>query len=512
MTWWQWAVAVGGVMAAVVPSALRWWRVAQREHYHAGSVTRFVARWWLASPVNVVLGILTRGLVVAAVVVPEQAWWLAATAAIGEVAFPVGLPVRGATAPLAWTDRMRRVAAVTVALGIALGTLGALVVGSAVVGLAVGLAAVPVLVDGALAVLAPIERRNQRRWIERARAGLRAVGPRVVAITGSYGKTTTKDYVRRVLAAAAPTVASPASFNNAMGLARAINEHLAPGTEWFVAEMGTYGPREIAAMCEWIPPDISAITAIGPVHLERFGSLDVTLRSKAEITERARAVVLNVDDPRLAGLADELAAAGKDVVRTGVEAPDVDVRVEPVEDGWVVAVHGRPVATVPPVGFPTNLAVAVGIGVAAGVPLDGLAAAFDGAAAPEHRQTVARGPGGFWVIDDTFNSNPAGAAAALDKLAAAGSGRKVVVTPGMVELGPEQAAANEAFGEAAARVADDVVIVKRTNRHALRRGAKRGTANVRFTDDRDDAVAWVRATLRAGDAVLYENDLPDHYP
>jgi UDP-N-acetylmuramoyl-tripeptide--D-alanyl-D-alanine ligase len=511
MTWWQVGVGLVVAISGAVVAALRWWRVAQREHYLPGSVVRFLARWWRSTPANVALGLVGLGALVGAIALPDLGlvWVLLAGGA--SVVFPIGLPVRGTTSPLAWTDRLRRIAWGTGAIvAVVFGVLWWLV--DPGVALVVLPLVVAVATDAALAVLAPYERRASRQWIERARAGLRMVDPRVVAITGSYGKTTAKEYARRVLASAAPTVASPASFNNAMGLARAINEGLAPGTEWFIAEMGTYGPGEIAEMCSWIPPDISAITAIGPVHLERFGDLDTTLASKAEIAERAEVVVLNVDDPRLAGLATSLEASGKRVVKVGVESPHLDVRVSPVDDGWAVEVGGVHVGDVPPIAFPTNLAVAVGIGVAAGIPLDGLGSAFDGAVTPDHRQTVARGPGGFWVVDDTFNSNPAGAAAALEKLEAAGIGRKVVVTPGMVELGHEQADANEAFGEAAATVADDLIIVRRTNRAALRRGGMRGTANVRFARDRDEAIEWVRATLVSGDAVLYENDLPDHYP
>ena len=105
-------------------------------------------------------------------------------------------------------------------------------------------------------------------------------------------------------------------------------------------------------------------------------------------------------------------------------------------------------------------------------------------------------PSGVQVIDDTFNSNPAGCAAALDTLGGLAAGRRVVVTPGMVELGPVQAAENERFAAHAAEVADDVVLVARTNRDALRRGAGRGRAALVEVDTREEAVAWVRATLR----------------
>ena len=121
-------------------------------------------------------------------------------------------------------------------------------------------------------------------------------------------------------------------------------------------------------------------------------------------------------------------------------------------------------------------------------------------------------PAGITVIDDTYNSNPAGAAAALATLLDADAGRRVVVTPGMVELGKRQRPENERFGEAAARAADDLLIVGRTNREALTFGARDERATIHFMDTREDAVAWVRSELGEGDAVLYENDLPDHYP
>ena len=121
---------------------------------------------------------------------------------------------------------------------------------------------------------------------------------------------------------------------------------------------------------------------------------------------------------------------------------------------------------------------------------------------------------GVTVIDDTYNANPAGAAAALRLLArSAPNGRRVVVTPGMIELGPLQDRENADFARAAATsVATDVIVVGRTNRTALLAGARGGAAQVRSVDRREQAVAWVRETLGAADAVLYENDLPDHYP
>jgi UDP-N-acetylmuramoyl-tripeptide--D-alanyl-D-alanine ligase len=159
----------------------------------------------------------------------------------------------------------------------------------------------------------------------------------------------------------------------------------------------------------------------------------------------------------------------------------------------------------------TNVACAVGVAHRLGVPNAGLVASLGDLPIVPHRLAVATAPSGVVVIDDTYNSNPAGARAALGVLHdAAASGRRVVVTPGMVELGRRQPEENETFAGEAAEVATDLLVVGRTNRSALT--GQVGQRNLVTVRTREDAVQWVRANLVAGDAVLYENDLPDHYP
>src|ERR1019366_4571845 len=145
-------------------------------------------------------------------------------------------------------------------------------------------------------LLRPVEARLSKRFVDEASKRLIAVDPKVVAITGSYGKTSTKGYVAHLLSGRFRVLATPRSFNNQAGLARTVNELLLPGTEVFIAEMGTYGVGEIASMVEWVRPDVSVLTAIGPVHLERFETLETTLRAKSEIAEDAEVVVVNIDD------------------------------------------------------------------------------------------------------------------------------------------------------------------------------------------------------------------------
>ncbi len=504
-------VAVAASVLALGPAGLRWLRVAQREHYLDGATSRFAVRWWTSEPGNV--GLLAVAL---AGVVLSARWPLCALApAAVAVVGPLHLSLRGRTSKLVATRRLRSLAAVWLVLQAVVVVAGVLL-GAPAIFAAGAVVAIPALVDVACAVMAPIERRLSGRFVEAAEVRLRRVDPVVVAITGSYGKTSTKNHVAHLLAGTRTVVATPASFNNRAGLARAINEHLSDGAEVFVAEMGTYGPGEIRDLCRWCPPSLAVITAIGPVHLERFGSEDEIVRAKAEITERASTVFLNVDEPRLAALADRLVAddGGRVVVRCSAVDRAADVCVTRGDGTVTVTVAGREVATDVPVGGgvqPTNLACAIAVALRLGVPAEQLADRLAAVPPIPNRLTSAQAPSGVLVIDDTFNSNPAGAQAALALLAAAPvSRRRVVVTPGMVELGPRQRPENEAFAAAACAVATDFVVVGRTNHRALLRGAAPLRPVVVRT--RDEAVTWVRTHLGPDDAVLYENDLPDNYP
>lgn len=502
-------IALGAAGSAA--AGLRWLRVAQREHYLAGSTTRFAARWWRIRWQSAVL------LAIAVVAFAVSFWTpLAAVIAVLAVTIgPLGLGVRGRTSPLAWTRRLKTLAGLSGVLWLLIVVIGVLV---GVTGPAVAFAAlaVPLLIDAALAILAPLEERAARHFVEQASFKLAAIAPTVVGITGSYGKTSTKNHLATLIGTDRAVVPSPRSFNNRAGLARAINEHLAPGTDVFIAEMGTYGPGEIADMCRWCPPKVAVITAIGPVHLERFGSLEVTTTSKAEIAVSAEVVVLNVDDQHLGPLADQMEASGRRVIRASAQDAHADVAVVPDASSWGISVGGTILGASPVLTGvqPSNVACALGAAIALGLDPATVAARVALLTNIENRLAVVTAPSGVVVVDDTFNSNPAGASAALEVLRRLDvSGRRVLVTPGMIELGTQQAADNETFAAEADGCCDVIVVVGRTNRKALLAGAHRGrSASIVLVDHREAAVAWVRSSLGAGDAVLYENDLPDNYP
>ena len=508
------ATIVFGVIAAV-PIAARWLRVAQREHYIAPWVTRLAWLWLTVRPVNAIIAVLVVGLALVSLF-PDFSG-LAASAIVIVGFLPYGLGIRGTSAKLAWTDRLKRLLVTWIVLVAAIGTGLTLVIGGAGIVLTLLLAAP--ITDLALVILKPVEKRLSRKWMLSARKRLKQVRPTVVAITGSYGKTSTKGYVAHILSASYAVVASPASFNNLMGLSRAVNDRVVPGTEVFIAEMGVYGRGEIRELSESFPPDIAAITTIGEAHLARMGSREVIFQAKSEITEKARTVVLPIDETELAGLAEKCRAEGKRVITVSVvPGTDADVVVDAAASTVSVRENGS-VATatvvIPGVGHAVNLAVAVGIAHALEIPLATVASRLGALPDSPHRAEVQYAESGVVVIDDTYNSNPVGSQRALEgaaAIAAERGGPLVVVTPGMVELGHVQAARNEAFAASVSSLGGHLFAIARTNRAALVQGAASGSGSVRIFDRRTEAVA--AALDQAGDrgVILYENDLPDHYP
>ena len=515
-----WMMPVLGA-AAIAVAGIKWLRVAQREHYLPASVIRMHWVWirtrmWNAAELVMVavgaVGWMSR---------PDSFWPLFGVAAI--ILFPLGLPSRGRTSPLVWTGRLGRttgLAVTALVVGTALVTwLYTLSTGTGGPGTItiVGIVLFYFAPDTALWLAAPLERRLSQRFVDQASRRLARVGPTVVGITGSYGKTSTKWYVRHLLSGTRRVVASPASFNNRLGLAKAVNEHLTADAQVFLAEMGTYRRGEIADLCSWLHPSIAVLTAIGPVHLQRFKTEDRIVRAKAEMIVGAEVVVLNVDHPALERLADDLAhdKVARTIWRCGTTAAATDVRVRERGDEISIRIRGDRIGRVAAMGvFPANLACAAAVALETGVRSHEIVERVAGLTQAEHRQSISLSERGFGIIDDTFNSNPAGAARALQVLALQGGpqARRVVVTPGMVELGPRQRSENARFGAAAAAVADDLVIVGRTNRRSLLGGARQAAASVMSVPTREAAVEWVRNHLGPNDAVLYENDLPDHYP
>ena len=515
-------VALAFTVVAVGAQGVRWLRVLQREHYEPASVRRFFVRWAIVpvassksverssgtkpvaivplAMVTCVVFALIRLDAVAIVVAVAYGWWL-----------PTGLSRKGRTSALNWTRRLKTVAAVAGLLEVAV-LLIALATPRFFLVLTLAIYLVPTAVQFAAAITQPFENRLAQKFVDQATQRLAEVHPTVVAITGSFGKTSTKHHLAELLGGRHGVVPTPRSFNNRAGLSRAINENLTSGTTVFIAEMGTYGLGEIADLCSWCTPDIAVVTSIGPVHLERMGTIDVIEAAKYEITNRASTIIVNCDDARLAKWTGKLEAAGKRVVTAGSSSVAASVRVVGENERWKILRDGVEVAEVMPVAgvHETNLACAIAAAFELGADPYEVATRISHLTPAQHRLSVVTAPSGLTVIDDTFNANPASATSALSLLKSIpATGRRVVVTPGLIEMGSEQAQANNSLGRAIRSTGALLVTVARTNAVALAEGFDQ--AHQRF-DTREEAVSWVRSNLGATDVVLYLNDLPDHYP
>lgn len=507
------ALTVGVVALALC--LWRWLRVAQAEHYLAGSGYAVLRRWLVTRPNNViVIGVAAGGALTTVVAGGDDALpsVAAVVAGVTAVAVPFWLPVFGRTKKLVWTRRLRTLAVTSAVLAVVIIVVGALV--DRLVAMPAVLAVVAwALVDLGLRVTAPIERASTERFRRQAQQRLEQIRPRTIAITGSFGKTSTKQHVRDLVSDTFNVYATPASWNNVAGLSRAINEQLSPGTEVFVAEMGTYGVGEIAAMVEWVKPEVAVLTSIGPMHLERMRTLETIAKAKSEIFAGARVGVLCVDDERVASIADGLATA--EVWRCGTRGqPGLDVEVTTHDGDHVVRARGEQIGTYPAgAGLHAgNVACAVAAALAIGVPARQIGPRLAHLAPGAHRATAETNDAGVVVVDDTFNSNPFGAEAAVANLVrlVPDGRRRVVVTPGMVELGSLQAEANRRFAARCVEEGCTLVVVGWTNRADLLAGANAG--DVVVVPSRDSARDWLRTHLGTGDGVLWENDLPDHYP
>ncbi len=335
----------------------------------------------------------------------------------------------------------------------------------------------------------------------------------VVGITGSTGKTCTKDLTAAVLGARYDVVASPASFNNEVGMPLTLLS-AGPRTDVLVLEMGSRGIGHIRDLCEVARPDAGIVTNVGIAHLGLFGSRENIVTAKAELVEALPAkgvALLNADDPVVFRYRERTPAR---VLTFGV-SPGADVRAEDVEldrdaraSFTLVAAGLKEHVELPVPGehMVSNALAASACGVALGVSPGECAAALKDARVSGWRMETFETADGLRIVNDAYNANPTSMAAALKAARwMSRGGRCVAVLGGMAELGDESPEEHDKVGELVARLGiEDLVVVGADAapiaRAALREGMEPG--HVVQVPDREAALMEVRRIARPGDLVL----------
>jgi len=297
---------------------------------------------------------------------------------------------------------------------------------------------------------------------------------RVIGITGSWGKTTTKEVIKHIIEKKYVTKSTEGNINTTLGISKTV-VNLPINTQIFICEMGAYRPGEIRTDCEMVKPSIGIITAIGPMHLERFGSMENIVNAKMEL---AQAIPIN----------------GRLYLPVSLKAivPKYNLKVQQI------------------VFFNHIEEVYQDLGRYLGINKEVIGKALTEKITPTHRQEIIES-GTMRIIDDTYNSNPKGFELALNKLKSIPSKNRILVTPGMIELGQLQQSENKRLAAIAGKICQSVVIVGQTNRQALLAGLKGTKAKTHQVKNLAEAQNLLTTITTPGAAILFENDLPDNY-
>ena len=368
----------------------------------------------------------------------------------------------------------------------------------------------------------PIEILGRKRYINDAKKILKNMpNLTVIGVTGSYGKTSVKNFLVQTLSSKYEVLTTPKNYNTTMGVVKTIRENLKPIHQIFVCEMGATKPGDIKEICDIVNPTIGVITSIGPQHLESFKSIDNVIKTKFELADSVKnnngIMFLNYDNEYIANHKIDMKT-----ISYGIENSNLDYNAynlnstskgltfkmqdkNNVEFEFKTQLIGRHNIT--------NLAASIAVANYLGVPFNKLAYLIKEIKSVEHRLQLLP-HGDFTIIDDSYNSNPVSSKSAIDTLGEF-EGTKIIVTPGLIELGNDEAKYNFELGEYATKVCDYIFIVESKNSKSIEDGAiSKGfdTEKIFKVNRPQDAIKQISdMPIHDKITVLLENDLPDNY-
>ena len=379
---------------------------------------------------------------------------------------------------------------------------------------------VPIFVLLAYYITKPFERAIQKKYIKKCTEKLKKRTDLIkIGITGSYGKTSVKMFLCTMLEEKYNVLATPSSYNTPMGICKSV-KRLKEEHQVFIAEMGARHVGDISELAKIVEPNYAIINGITGQHLETFGTLNAIKQTKYELVESMKdgVVAYTVDsentvslfgDCKLkcvpAGLNKKLAAVYATDIKSGENGSDFELHVYEKSircHTQLMGVHNI-----------SNICLSAAICHELGLSLAEISAGISRLTAIEHRLSVTKTPAGVTVIDDSYNSNSKGVDAALEVLGYF-KGRKIVITPGMVELGAIENMQNYLIGKKLAKACDIAVLVGRSAAFAI----KDGLVENGFDPDKiiqastlEQAMKKLQEVIKEGDVILFENDLPDKF-
>lgn len=379
---------------------------------------------------------------------------------------------------------------------------------------------VPIFVLLAYYITKPFERAIQKKYIKKCTEKLKKRTDLIkIGITGSYGKTSVKMFLCTMLEEKYNVLATPSSYNTPMGICKSV-KRLKEEHQVFIAEMGARHVGDISELAKIVEPNYAIINGITGQHLETFGTLNAIKQTKYELVESMKdgVVAYTVDsentvslfgDCKLkcvpAGLNKKLAAVYATDIKSGENGSDFELHVYEKSircHTQLMGVHNI-----------SNICLSAAICHELGLSLAEISAGISRLTAIEHRLSVTKTPAGVTVIDDSYNSNSKGVDAALEVLGYF-KGRKIVITPGMVELGAIENMENYLIGKKLAMACDIAVLVGRSAAFAI----KDGLVENGFDPDKiiqastlEQAMKKLQEVIKEGDVILFENDLPDKF-
>ena len=342
-----------------------------------------------------------------------------------------------------------------------------------------------------------------------------------IGITGSWGKTSVKFILGTLLEEKYHTLVTPASFNTPMGVTKVIRSRLEPGHRVFVAEMGARHVGDIKEMCRLVHPQIGILTSVGPQHLDTFKTVERVAKTKYELIDALPedGTAVFADDGDIVRSLYEKTV--KEKLISGLDPQNCDVWAENIS----ISGEGSSFdLCTTDIRIPCrtellgelnirNILVCACLCLRLGLSAEQIARGIKKIHPVEHRLQLIPNPGGMTVIDDAFNSNIRGAEQAF-KVLKEMSGNRILVTPGMVELGDMEAEMNRNLGRAAAGCCDTAILVGKKRSEAIASGLLENgfrKENIIVANSLEEAAELLKARVKPGDTVLFENDLPDNY-